>query len=177
MKIKLLAVCATLGLVVTAATLGSASSTWAAPKVGFLPGTWVGTGKISGQTGDGPMSEEWNGNVRFTLVVSPGLTAGGSGTWALTMKGTGPVASTMNGSAALKMSGPATDVRYTGTQKISGSVSDGTRSTAINFTRPLTGRLVIARAGKCRVNGSSPMGPGVKFTWSAQLAGSGTCNA
>jgi hypothetical protein len=159
------------------AALAVASAAQGAPKPGFVPGKWVGSGKISGTTGDGPMSEVWRGSVRFTLVVGKSLTAGGSGTWALTMKGSGPVGSTMTGSAALKLSGPATDVRFAGTQKISGTVSDGVVSNGINFTRPLNGRLVIARAGSCLVTGTSPMGPGLKLTWSAQLAGSGTCKA
>ena len=177
MKVKLLALGATVCLAALAATGGSASAAQSAAKPGFVPGKWLGTGKISGKTGDGPMSEVWSGSVRFTLVVTPGRKADGSGTWALTMKGSGPVASTMNGSATLTMSGPATDVRYTGTQKISGTVTDGVRSTPIGFTRPLKGQLVITRAGSCRVTGTSPMGPGLTFTWTAQLAGSGTCNA
>jgi hypothetical protein len=173
MKTRLLALCAMLGLVV----VGSASATQAAAKPGFQPGTWNGTGTISGKTGDGPMSEVWSGKIRFTLVVGPNRKAGGSGDWALTMKGSGPVGGTMTGAAVLRMTGAATDVRFAGTQRISGTVSDGVRTSSINFTRPVNGKLVISRAGSCRVTGTSPMGPGVTFTWSALLAGSGTCNA
>jgi hypothetical protein len=175
-QMKLATITAIAALAVTALA-GSASAAQSAAKPGFLPGKWVVTGKISGTTGDGPLSEVWSGNVRLTLVVAKNLTAGGSGTWALTMKGSGPVGSTLTGSAALKVSGPATDVRFTGTQQISGMVSDGVHSTALNFTRPVTGHLVITRAGSCSVNGTTPMGGGLKLTWSAQLAGSGTCNA
>ena len=172
-----LATITAIAAVAAASLIGSASAGQGAAKPGFVPGKWLGTGKISGKTGDGPMSEAWSGTVRFTLVISAGFTAGGSGTWAVTMKGSGPVSSTLNGSAALKLTGAATDVRFTGTQKISGKVSDDVHSNSIAFTRPLNGRLVIARAGKCSVNGTSPIGNGLTFTWSAQLAGSGTCNA
>jgi hypothetical protein len=173
MRKTLLALCAALALVVAA----SASAKQDAPKPGFMPGTWNGTGKISGKTGDGPMSEVWSGNVRFTVVVGNDRKAGGSGGWALTMKGSGPVGSTLTGAAVLRISGAATDVRFAGSQRISGKVSDGVRTSSINFTRPINGHLVITRAGSCRVTGTSPMGAGLTFTWSAQLAGSGTCNA
>jgi hypothetical protein len=173
MKTTLLALCAGLALVAAAGATAARDTV----KPGFVPGTWNGTGKISGKTGDGPMSEVWSGNVRFTLVVGSNRKAGGSGGWALTMKGSGPVGSTMTGSAVLRMSGAATDVRFAGTQKISGTVSDGVRTSAINFTRAVDGKLVITRAGACRVTGISPMGPGLTFTWSARLAGGGTCNA
>ena len=152
----------------------AAASGQAAPKPGFVPGTWIGTGTISGSSADGPLKTVFSGSISFTLKVAPSLAASGSGSWAMTMKGSGPVSSMMKGSAPVQMRGSGSDVRYTGTQKVSGVVSDGTMSRKLSFSRPLSGRLVITRAGTCRVSGSSTTG-GVTLSWSAQLQGSGTC--
>ena len=159
---------------VTTVALAGAASAGSAAKPGFEPGSWQGVGKISGTTGDGPMSETWSGTVRFKVVVSKSLGVGGSGTWGITMKGTGPVSSTLKGTAALNLSGTATDVRYAGSHKVVGTVSDGVHSTPISFTRPLRGRLVVTRAWSCRVVGTSLMGGGLTFTWTA-TKGTGTC--
>jgi hypothetical protein len=43
--------------------------------------------------------------------------------------------------------------------------------------KQLNGRLVIMRAGKCRVVGATVIQPGVTLNRSAKLKGSGTCNA
>jgi hypothetical protein len=166
------AIVALAGLVAATAT---ASPT--APTPGYLPGKWQVTGTISGSSSDGPMTTVFGGKLRFTLNVARNLSVGGAGTWAMTMKGTGPVGSTMNGTAAVTLSGTSVDVRFAGQQRVTGTVSDGTLSTPIRMTRPLTGRLVIKRAGQCRVTGTSPMGGGVTLAWTALLAGSGTCRA
>jgi hypothetical protein len=160
-----------------AAVAATAVAAPTAAKPGFLPGKWQVVGTISGSSSDGPMTTVFGGKLRFTLNVARNLSVGGSGTWAMTMKGTGPVASTMNGTAAVKLSGTSVDVRFGGQQNVTGTVSDGTLSTPIRMTRPLNGRLVIKRAGQCRVTGTSPMGGGVTLTWTALLAGSGTCRA
>jgi len=149
----------------------------AAPKPGFMPGTWKVVGTIAGSSVDGPMKTVFTGKVGLTLTVARNLTVGGSGTWVMRMTGTGPIGSVMNGTAAVKLSGTSVDVRFAGQQSVSGTVGDGTRSTPIRMTRPLSGKLVIKRAGKCRVTGTSPMGGGATLTWTAQLAGSGTCRA
>jgi hypothetical protein len=149
----------------------------AAPKPGFLPGTWNVTGTISGSAVDGPMSTVFGGSIRMTLKVGSNSKVGGNGTWQMTMKGSGPVNSTMNGTAAVTLSGSAVSVRFAGQQSVTGTVSDGVLSTPIRMSRPLAGKLVIKRAGKCRVTGTSPMNGGAKLTWTALLAGSGTCRA
>lgn len=169
---------ATLVLAVVAAVVAAlAASAPAAPKPGFLPGTWKGVGTISGKSVDGPLTTVFTGKMSFTLKVAPSYSVGGSGVWSMTMKGSGPIASKLSGSAPVTLSGSSVAVRFTGQQKVSGVVSDGAQSRPIGFTRPLAGKLVITRAGTCRVTGTSPMGAGVRLTWTAVLAGSGTCRA
>ena len=165
---------ATIAALAAVLPLAAAPAAETAAKPGFAPGVWRGTATISGTSSDGPMTTAFSGKVRFTLTVKPSLAAGGTGTWTMTMKGTGPVVSTMKGSAALKLTGTGSDVRYTGTQKVAGTVSDGTISHPVGFTRVIKGRLVITRAGSCKVVGTSPMGGGLSFRWTA-TNGTGTC--
>jgi len=167
----------TAALAVLLATLIASATASAAPKPGFLPGTWKLTGTISGSAVDGPMSTVFGGSIRMTLKVGKDFKVGGNGTWQMTMTGSGPVNSTMNGTAAVKLSGSAVGVRFAGQQSVTGTVSDGVLSTPIRMSRPLSGKLVIKRAGKCRVTGTSPMNGGATLTWTALLAGSGTCRA
>lgn len=169
----LLTVLALVALIALAAVAGSASGAGTAAP-GFAPGKWRGTGTISGSSTDGPMSVVYGGTIRFTITVKANLAAAGTGTWAMTMKGSGPVTSVMKGTAALTLNGSGTDVRYSGMQKVAGTVSDGTISRPIGFTRLLKGRLVISRAGTCKVVGTSPMGGGAVFKWTA-TKGAGTC--
>ena len=78
------------GLALTAAAvaLGAfAAAGSAAPKPGFLPGTWIGQGTISGSVDDGPMSAFFNGRISFTMKVGKSLGVSGTGTWKLDMLG------------------------------------------------------------------------------------------
>jgi hypothetical protein len=175
-KLTHLAASASALAAVTCALAADSQAAQAAPKPGFVPGTWQVAGTISGSATDGPMTTVFSGQVRFRLTVAKNLRVGGGGTWAMTMKGTGPVGSTMNGTAAVKLSGTSIDVRFAGQQNVTGTVSDGVLSTPIRMSRPLTGKLVIKRAGHCRVTGIAPMGGGATLTWTALLAGSGKCN-
>jgi hypothetical protein len=181
MKHSVLAAIAALTLTVAAFAAGTAS---AAPKPGFLPGTWMGKGTISGNVTDGPMSTHFSGGISFTLKVSPKLAVGGSGTRQLNMLGAQDAPSSygvdtsMFGTASIRMTGTPTNVTYAGLQHITGEI----RTAGVK--RPLTipdqkvaGRLVIKRAGRCKVTGTSTIQPGVTLTWGAQLQGSGTCNA
>ena len=157
-----------------AVAVGGAAKAQATAKPGFAPGVWHGTATISGTSTDGPMTTTFRGKVAFTLTVKRSLTAAGTGSWTMTMKGSGPVVSTMTGKAALTFGGSGSDVRYTGKQKVSGTVSDGTISRPIGFTRAISGRLIITRAGSCKVVGTGPMGGGLSFRWTA-TKGTGTC--
>lgn len=177
MKLRIHTVAAALSLVVFTAAAGAATQAGAKP--GFLPGTWKGTGTIVGSSSDGAMSTKHTGTIRFSLTVRPDLSVAGSGRWNVTMRGSGAgTSSTLKGAAALKLSGPATDVRFAGAQTVAGSITVNGVTMPINMKpRPLNGRLVISRAGKCSANGTAPMGPGVSLKWSALLEIRGTCNA
>ena len=179
MKLRIHTIVAALSLLLFAAAAGAASATQAVAKPGFLPGTWKGTGTIVGSSSDGLMSTKHTGTIRFTLVVRPDLSVTGSGRWNVTMKGSGSdTSSLIKGAAALKLSGPATDVRFAGTQIVTGSITASGVTVPLRMKpRALSGRLVISRAGKCSANGTAPMGPGVSLKWSALLAIQGTCNA
>lgn len=177
-----LGLAATLLIGLVLALVGAAGAS-AKPKPGFLPGTWVGKGTITGSSADGPMTVHFSGGIAFTLKVAPSLAAKGSGTWRLDMLGSEDamsdeaVDSTMQGRAAISLSGSGTKVSFTGLQRVSGEIRSGGRTTPIGFSRPLKGTLTIGRAGKCRVSGANVMPDGVKLVWSATLKGSGSCRA
>lgn len=161
--------------------LAGTSTSQAAPKRGFLPGTWNGTGTISGSAVDGPITTHFGGGIAFTIRVDRKLRVSGTGTWRMDMLGSsdGPsdsaVDSSMQGSAAIRMGGSASGVTFSGTQKVVGEVRMGGVARAISFDRPLAGRLVITRAGTCKVVGRSALQSGVTLTWTAVMKGSGTC--
>lgn len=174
-----------LAVVAVAAVLASlaAGSTDAAPKPGFLPGTWIGKGVIKGFVEDGPMATHFDGGIAFTMKVSPSLAVSGSGTWRMNMLGSQDapsdyaVDSTMMGTAAVTFGGPSTAPTFAGTQKVVGEIRSGSMKHPISMERPLSGKLTIGRAGKCLVRGVTQMQRGVTLTWSAQLKGSGKCRA
>jgi hypothetical protein len=153
----------------------------AAPKPGFVPGTWVGTGTISGTTIDSPMTTRFNGGISFTLRVDHGLRVTGTGTWRLGMLGAettgsdGAMTSKLKGSAAIALTGSGTAVAFKGTQRVAGAVTAYGVTRPISFTRPLTGTLRVTKAGTCRVSGGTTLPGGVALRWSAVLKGSGTC--
>jgi hypothetical protein len=130
------------------------------------------------------MSAFFNGRVAFTLTVSKSLAVSGTGTWKLDMLGSEDAPSeygvdaTIVGAATIALKGTGTNVRFSGTQRMQTEIRSAGKTRLGPVTeRPLNGRLVITRAGKCRVVGSTPIQPGVTLTWSAKLRGSGTCNA
>ena len=47
------------------------------------------------------MKTVFSGRARFTITVKPDLSATDTGTWMMTMKGSGPVTSLMKGTAGL----------------------------------------------------------------------------
>lgn len=177
-------VTAALSALLLAAAAVAAGSASAMPKPGFLPGTWIGKGTINGSVSEYGMNTQFNGALTFTLTVNPELVVGGSGSWKLTMLGKQDapddyaVSTKTVGTAKVAFDGQATKPMFSGMQHIErliGSAGHVRRFAPLD--KRLTGRLVISRAGKCRVNGVTPIQPGVSLTWSAQLNGSGTCNA
>jgi hypothetical protein len=82
------------------------------------------------------------------------------------------------GTAKVAFAGPATKPTFSGMQHITRLIRSAGRTREFApLDKKLNGRLVISRAGKCKVNGVTPIQAGVSLTWSAQLKGSGTCNA
>jgi hypothetical protein len=150
----------------------------AAPKPGFLPGTWIGKGTISG---NGPATEgpatTFSGTIDFVLVASPGGKVKGSGNWSRTMVGTGNVSATIVAKTRVKVAGTTTTPRLVGSYRAIGTFTGhGVTTTSTFAPVSLNEKLVITRAGKCRVTGSHTFN-GVTTRWTAQLKGSGTCRA
>ena len=165
-------------LAVTLATTATAGT--AAPKPGFMPGVWVGSGTIKGSINDGGMYTMFNGRVSFTLKVSKSLGVSGTGTWKVDMLGAqvdAPssygVDATIVGTASIVLKGTSTNVTYSGKQKLMTQIRAGSRKTTLKESEAdLFGRLAISRAYTCKVVGSTVIQPGVTLTWSARLKGS-----
>jgi len=150
----------------------------AAPKPGFLPGTWIGKGTISG---NGPATEgpatTFSGKLDFVLVASRDGRVKGTGNWSRTMVGTGSVSATIVAKTRVRVTGTTTAPRLVGTYRAVGRFSGhGVTNTSTFAPVSLNEKLVITRAGKCRVTGSHTFN-GVTTQWTAQLKGSGTCRA
>jgi hypothetical protein len=162
------------GTVVLAAT----SAVEAAPKPGFAPGTWIGKGTISGRTsaGGGPTAT-FSGKLAFVVRVGRDRRVSGSGSWSRTMIGSGSVDAKIVAKAAVRVVGTSTAPRLVGSYRASGTFSGHGVSRATTFApAKLDERLLITRAGPCRVTGRHVF-RGVTTEWSAQLRGSGTCLA
>jgi hypothetical protein len=146
----------------------------AAPKPGFAPGVWVGSGEFAGRsTIEGPPSD-FSGNVTFRLTVGPDGKVTGQGRYRLKMTAGGEFTGQLTGTAPVKASGTATNAKLAGVAKVAGSIGYEGVEAPISFSRPVTVRLQPSRAGHCKVQGRSTF-IGVTLRWTAQLAGSGTC--
>lgn len=156
------------GLVVGAALLAAAgSNAAAAPKPGFLPGTWAGSGTHKGvfDIGDGHPSPT-TGTVRFTLVVNKNLEASGT----LVIKTTmftkiEDMRGKVVGTGTMRISGTGTDVRYAGNLALKGKLTDGKVTIPFGLTRPVSGALRITRAGCTLVAGRTAQN--FPITWTA----------
>ena len=168
-------------LAVTLATTATAGT--AAPKPGFLPGVWVGSGTIKGSVTDGEMYTMFNGRVSFTLKVNKSLGVAGTGSWKVDMIGAQTESSTQYavdativGTASIALKGTSTNVTYSGKQKLMTQIRAGSRRTTLKESEAdLFGRLAITRAYTCKVVGSTVIQPGVTLNWSARLKGGGSC--
>ena len=167
-----------LALLLVAAVAGTASANQAAPKPGFLPGTWIGKGTIKGSVEDGPMWTTFSGGIAFTLKVDKSFRASGSGSWKQNMLGTqdgeskDAVDSSMFGTASLRLGGTATSVAFSGVMHVVGQIKAYGHSRSMKpFDQPIGQRLVITKANACKVVGTSQVQPGVTLTWAAQRKG------
>jgi hypothetical protein len=170
----LVAAIAALGIAFGAASVGLA-----APKPGFLPGTWIGTGTISGSgPAVGGPAATFEGKLAFTMTVRRNGAVSGTGSWSRTMTSVDPgVSAIIAAKTSVQVSGSSTAPRLVGTYRAVGTfVGHGVSKTSTFAPATLNETLVITRAGKCRASGSSTV-KGVTTTWTAQLKGSGKCNA
>ena len=164
-------------LAVTLATTATAGT--AAPKPGFMPGTWIGQGTIAGTVTDDVMTTKFDGRVTFRLKVNQKFVVSGAGSWTQTMFGTQDapsqygVGAMITGNAAITLKGTSTNVTFSGTQKLVTEIRAGSRKTTVKQSEyDLNGRLVITKANACSVVGKTVVQPGVTLTWSARLKGS-----
>jgi hypothetical protein len=171
-----------LGALLAATTAAGAPLNLTGAKPGFLPGTWTGKGTIAGRSVDGPMTTTFSGGTTFTLNVAKDLHVSGTGTWRVNMVGTedadadDAVNSDLRSIAAIKFGGTSTNVTFSGRLYVTGEVTAyGKLRQPVKFDRDLNGRLVITRAGHCKVVGGHTLPGGVTVSWSALLKGSGFC--
>jgi hypothetical protein len=145
------------GLVTGVALLAAAGSdAHAAPKPGFLPGTWVGTGIHKGVFTLAGNSSPTTGTVSFTLAVDKSLKASGTLMIKTTMHTSiEDMRGTVVGTGTMKISGTGSDVRYSGTLALKGKLTDGKVTIPFRLTRPVSGGLRITRAGCTKVSGKT----------------------
>jgi hypothetical protein len=171
MKLRTHLLAASLSLLLLAAAAGTAS---AIAKPGFPAGTWSGAGSLAGTTATaGDLTVRSSGTLTFTLRVSQDGTVGGYGKWRVTQIGSGSVGSKIVGVSSVTFSGTPIDVRYKGIQVITTRFIDQAHENVGNtFTRkePISGRLVIKKAGSCLVTGGHTAEGGT-FKWKASLQG------
>jgi hypothetical protein len=184
MKLKRIALGIALGLVALAAALGSTSTVEAAGKPGLTPGTWKGTGVISGSVTDAAGTTRFTGKLGFRLVVSKKRWVKGTGSWVRTMVGTSEfVRSRMVGIAKMTFAGPSNEIDILYAEDVEGFVEDAFgRKTPVAFNRgggsgpptselPLRNDLIVKRVQRCTASGIIPTGEGMKITWTAKAAG------
>jgi hypothetical protein len=161
MSIRLLLATA-LGLALAAGRAAGAAS---APKPGFAPGTWVGSGVHKGVFTLAGNSSPTTGTVSFTLVVDPSLRARGTLTLKSTMRlAIADMRGTVSGAGTLAISGTGSDVRFAGTIAMRGRITDGKVTVPWQTTRPLSGRLIITRAGCTQVVGKTAQNFPISWT-------------
>ncbi len=160
---------------VTAHALLPAAGASAAPKPGFAPGTWNGSGLTKGIFTVGGQSSTVDGTLRFKLTVAKDLKASGSLFMRMTMKTSlpGDLEGRTTGSGTLKLSGTGSRVHFAGTVQMKGSITDGVMTVPFGRPVPLSGDLVITRAGCAKVVGKTNANFPLK--WTAARKGGSAC--
>lgn len=146
----------------------------AAPKPGFAPGTWSGSGTTKGIFTLAGQSSPVDGSLRFRLTVAKNLAASGSMTLRSTMTTSiGELDGRTTGSGTLRLSGTGSRVHYEGVVQMKGSLTDGVM--IVPFGRPvsLSGDLVITRAGCAKLAGRTNQRFPLK--WTATRRGGSAC--
>jgi hypothetical protein len=146
-------------------------------KPGFPAGTWIGKGVVKAPTETvADITTTFKGSVKFRLVVSKNGKVRGTGTWRNVQVGTGGgLDSKIVAVTAMKFAGTATNPTFAGTQTTTSDFwIEGKPYGHSVKTKEITGRLVIKRAGHCKVTGGHRNGD-TTVAWSALLKGSGKC--
>jgi hypothetical protein len=143
----------------------AAATADAAAKPAFRPGVWIGTGTQSGTFDLAGEASPVHGTAKFRLVVSRSGVASGRLTLRTTMTVSKYIEGTLTGVATLRLSGTASNVRMSGSIRMSGEVTDNGTSVPFAITKPLSGRLVIGRATCRKVTGKTDAL--MPFRWSA----------
>jgi hypothetical protein len=174
MKVTILALGASLAVVLAASAVGGQATAQTTAKPGLKPGTLNGKGTIAGTTRDGRHSSTFRGALRFTLEVDERSHVAGSGSWTMRRFRTDDAAAArVKGWAAIAFDGEATNVTLAGTQYVIGEALASGTPRPIRFENELDARLVIAQSGRCKVSGRARPAHGVMFAWSATLKGDG----
>jgi hypothetical protein len=153
-------------MAVAAAGVAASLST-AAAKPGFAPGTWVGSGTQKGVFSVVPGSvSPVDGRASFALKVSSSRRASGT----LTLKTRMAVDhagmhGVVLGSATVPLTGSGSELRYAGTMKLSGKLSDGKLTLPFALAKPFSGRFLITRADCLSVAGKTDSQ--LAFAWKA----------
>lgn len=139
----------------------------AAPKPGFRPGTWVGSGVQKGIFSVVPGDPSpVDGTATFTVKVTKSNRVGGS----LTLKTRmgidhAGMRGTIVGVANTTLSGSGRDIRFAGEMRLSGQLTDGRITLPFALTKPVSGRLLITRSLCTSVVGGTDSQ--LSFTWRA----------
>jgi hypothetical protein len=145
----------------------AASVGGAAPKPGFAPGVWVGAGTQKGMFSVVPGDySPVDGKAAFTLKVSGSSRVSGSLVLQTRMAiDHAGLRGTVTGRATATLSGSGSDVRFAGPMRLTGTLTDGKLSMPFAVTKPMSGRLLITRAGCLSVTGKTDSQ--LAFTWRA----------
>ena len=150
MKLRNITAAATLALAICMTAVGSATAGGAVVKPGLTPGTWTGTGVITGSSTESGYTTTFRGKVGFRIVVAKDRWAKGTGSWVRTMKGTTEFTKgELTGIADLRFAGPSNEVDILYAEAVEGTVSfPGGKTTPVKFKRgwddnPLQAILVV----------------------------------
>lgn len=158
----------TMSALVSAIAFGLAASVGgAAAKPGFAPGTWVGTGTQKGLFSVVPGdASPVDGTAAFTLKVGSSLRASGTLTLRTRMAvDHAGLRGVVVGVATVPLAGSGSAVRFAGTMKLSGKLTDGKLTMPFALAKPFGGRFLITRAGCLSVTGKTDSQ--LAFTWKA----------
>jgi hypothetical protein len=165
------AACAVAALAAAAAPGGTAAAQKA-----FGPGAWSGRGVQSGKFELRGNRSPLAGTVTFQLrIAKKSLAATGTVHIQATMTTeTSGLRGKVMVVGTLPLSGTGRAVAYAGHVGLNGTLTDGNATVPFKRTLPVSGKLLIAKAGCSRVVGTTDAR--IPFTWSAVRSGGSGCH-